>query len=100
MKRDQVLLQVQGGVGWPLGDPVTINGPIMLVVFGLYKPNTTAAAVTAAVQKEIDAIAQDGVPAAELERTRTSTLSGFYASLERLINRADLPISVEQRLFR
>jgi predicted Zn-dependent peptidase len=90
VKRDQILLQVSGGVGWPLGNPVTIDGPIMLVVFGLYKPNTNAAAVTAAVQKEVDAIAKDGVPQAELERTRTNTLSGFYASLERLINRADL----------
>ncbi|HYV84372.1 MAG TPA: pitrilysin family protein [Patescibacteria group bacterium] len=90
VKRDQVLLQVSGGVGWPLGDPVTIDGPIMLVVFGLYKPNTSAAAVTAAVQKEIDAIAKDGVPEAELARTRTSTLSDFYSNLERLINRADL----------
>jgi predicted Zn-dependent peptidase len=70
--------------------PVTIDGPIMLVIFGLYKPNTNAGAVTAAVQKEIDAIAKDGVPEAELERTRTSTLSDFYSTLERLINRADL----------
>jgi predicted Zn-dependent peptidase len=90
VKRDQVLLQVSGGVGWPLGTPVTIDGPIMLVIFGLYKPNTNAGAVTAAVQKEIDAIAKDGVPEAELERTRTSTLSDFYSTLERLINRADL----------
>jgi zinc protease len=90
VKGEQVLLQVNGGVNWPLGTPFTNNGPILLLVFGLYKPNTDAASVTAAIQKTVDAIASEGVPAAELERTKTKMLADFYSNMERLVNRADM----------
>ena len=90
VKTDQVLQQVSGGINWPLGTPFTNDGPILMVVFGLYKPNTDAAAVTAAIQKEADAIASAGVPAVELERTKTKMIADFYSAMERLVNRADL----------
>jgi predicted Zn-dependent peptidase len=90
VKGDQILLQVNGGVNWPLGTPFTNNGPILMLVFGLYKPNTDAAAVTAAIQKEADAIASAGVPPAELERTKTKMMADFFSGMERLVNRADL----------
>ncbi|HZM68951.1 MAG TPA: pitrilysin family protein [Candidatus Cryosericum sp.] len=90
VKTDQVLLQVSGGVNWPLGTPFTNNGPILMLVFGLYKPNTDAAAVTAAIQKEADAIASAGVPPAELQRTKTKMMADFYSVMERLVNRADI----------
>jgi predicted Zn-dependent peptidase len=90
VKTDQVLLQVSGGVNWPLGTPFTNNGPILMLVFGLYKPNTDAAAVTAAIQKEADSIASRGVPAEELERTKTKMMADFYSFMERLVNRADM----------
>ena len=61
-----------------------------MLVFGLYKPNTDAAAVTAAIQKEADAIASAGVPPAELQRTKTKMMADFYSVMERLVNRADI----------
>jgi zinc protease len=89
VKGKEILLQVQGGLGWPLGDYLTMDGPSLLVIFGLYKPNTDAASVVAAIQSAVEQIAKDGVPAQELARTKTKMLSDFYSNMEPLVFRAD-----------
>ena len=86
----QLLVEVQGGLGWPLGTMVTINGPALLVVFGIVKPPAAAAAAADAIQAEADRIARHGVTAAELERTKAKMLADLYTDLEPLIQRADL----------
>jgi len=90
VRDEELLLELQGGLGWPLGDLITINGPALLVLFGVVKPPAAAAAVPVAIQIEVDGIAHHGVPATELERTKTKMLSDFYSGLEPLIERADL----------
>jgi zinc protease len=90
VKGKELLLQVQGGLNWPLGTFLTNNGPSLLVIFGLYKPNTDAATTIGAMQSEVDKIAREGVPAAELQRTKTMMISDFYSEIEPLINRADM----------
>ena len=90
VKGKELLLQVQGGLGWPLGSYLTSNGPSLLVIFGLYKPNADAATVVAAMQSQVDTIVTRGVPAEELTRTKTKMISDFYSEVEPLINRADM----------
>jgi len=89
VKGKEVLLQVEGGVGWPLGNALNLNGPSLLVVFGLYKPNADAATVIAAIQQAVEEVAKRGVPRAELQRTKTKMLSSFYSQMEGLVERAD-----------
>jgi predicted Zn-dependent peptidase len=89
VKGKELLLQVQGGVNWPLGDAWTYRGPTLLVLFGLYKPTTSARAVVDAIGAEIRRVAEQGVPAAELDRVKTKMKSDHYSSLEMFINRAD-----------
>lgn len=89
VKTDQTVLQIAGGLGWPLGDAWTLNGPGLLGMLAIYKPTTDAATLLAGIQQEIDTIARKGVPAADLERVKTKMLSDFYASVESLIERAD-----------
>lgn len=89
VKGKGTLLNVDGGYSFPIGSPWEVNGPTVIGLFALYKPNTNAKAVTAAVQAEIDAIAKKGVPADELERTKTKLKSGFYSGLEMPIDRAN-----------
>ncbi len=84
----EVLLNVEGGINWPLGDAWTYDGPILLTLFGLYKPGTDARAVVAAIDAEVSKIARDGVPAAELERTKTKMVSDLYAQLEQPLDRS------------
>ncbi len=88
VKGKELLLGVEGGVNWPLGDPWTYEGPTLLTLFGLYKPDTTAKAVVAAIDEEIAKVARDEVTAAELERTKTMMVSDLYAQLEMPMDRA------------
>jgi predicted Zn-dependent peptidase len=97
VKGNESLLQVVGGLGWPLCDLLTVGGPTLLNIFALYKPGTDAKSVVASMQQEIDRIAREGVPAAELERTRTKMLADHYTGLEQMINRADL-LAIRQAL--
>ncbi len=89
VKGRELLLQIEGGMNWPLGDAWTFNGPALMVMFALYKPTTTANAVAEAIQEEIEKIASAGVPAADLARVKTKMRSDYYSGLEPPIYRAD-----------
>jgi predicted Zn-dependent peptidase len=89
VKGRELLLQVEGGMNWPLGDAWTFNGPTLLGMFALYKPTTSAKAVSDAIQEEIQKVAREGVPAADLARVKTKMRSDFYSGLELPIYRAD-----------
>jgi len=90
VKGKETLLQLAGGVNWPLGDYLTTNGPTLLVAFALYKPDTTARQVVDAIQAEVADIAANGVPAAQLERVKVKMVADFYQAMELPIFRADL----------
>ncbi|HVT18211.1 MAG TPA: pitrilysin family protein [Thermoanaerobaculia bacterium] len=89
VKGKELMVSVQGGLAWPLGNPWSFNGPTLLTVFGLYKTTTDARSVVAGVDEAIARIAREGVPADELRRTSTKMVSDLYSSLEQLVNRAD-----------
>ena len=89
VKGRELLLQIEGGMNWPLGDAWTFNGPALMVMFALYKPTTNANAVAEAIQEEIEKIASAGVPAADLARVKTKMRSDYYSGLELPIYRAD-----------
>jgi len=89
VKGRELLLEVQGGMNWPLGDAWTFNGPSLMVMFALYKPTTSAKGVADAIQEEIERIARQGIPAADLARVKTKMRSDFFAGLELPIYRAD-----------
>ena len=80
---------IQGGMNWPLGDAWTFNGPTLMGMFALYKPTTSAKAVADAIQGEIQRVAREGIPAADLARVKTKMRSDYYAGLELPIYRAD-----------
>jgi predicted Zn-dependent peptidase len=89
VKGKELLLQVQGGMNWPLDDAWTFNGPTLMALFALYKPTTSAKAVADAIQEEIGTIARQGIPAADLARVKTKMRSDYYAGLELPIYRAN-----------
>jgi predicted Zn-dependent peptidase len=88
VKGKELLVEVDGGVNWPLDDAFSYEGPTLFTVFGLYKPDTTAKDVVAAIDAEIAAVAKGGVGAAELERTKTKMVSDLYGQLELPLDRA------------
>jgi zinc protease len=84
------LVRIQGGLNWPLGDPWEIEGPTMMTFFGLYKPETDAKAVVAAMGDIIAQIAKEGISAEELARVKTQLESNLYTSIEDPISRANM----------
>lgn len=89
VKGRELLLNINGGVNFPLGDGSDYAGPTLLGLFALYKPNATPDQVLAALDEEIGKIANDGVDAATLARVKTKMLSGWYGGLEFFMDRAD-----------
>ncbi|MGH8854334.1 MAG: M16 family metallopeptidase, partial [Telluria sp.] len=73
-----------------LTGPFEYDGPTLLTVFALYKPNSSADAMLKAMDEEIAKVAKDGVSAATLKRVKTRMLADWNNQLESFINRADM----------
>ena len=86
--REQVL-NIDGGLNWPLGDAWDYDGPTQFVLFGLYKPNASMDAILVAIDEEIARVAKDGVDAATLARVKTKMIADYYNGLDAFISRAD-----------
>jgi predicted Zn-dependent peptidase len=72
-----------------LTGPWEYDGPTVLTVFALYKPNSSANAMLSAMDEEIAKVTKDGVDAATLKRVKTRMLADWNNKLESFINRAD-----------
>lgn len=97
VKEEKSMLSLQGGLGWPLGDPLTMGGPTLLVAFGLYKPNATAGQNIDRIQAVIDRIARDGPDPQRLEAVKTRLAANFYRDMSRHLSRANY-LAIAQRL--
>jgi predicted Zn-dependent peptidase len=89
VKGKELMLQVQGGLNFPFESPWRNAGPTLVSYFGLYKPNVDVGAVVDAAQAEIDRIAKEGVPVAELARVKSKMRADFYGGIELPWDRAD-----------
>ena len=89
VKGRELLLNINGGVNFPLGDGSDYAGPTLLGLFALYKPNATPEQVLAAINEEIGKVARDGVDDTTLARVKTKMLSDWYGRLEFFMERAD-----------
>jgi predicted Zn-dependent peptidase len=72
-----------------LTSPWEFDGPTLFTVFALYKPNTSADAMLAAIDEEVAKVVKNGVDAATLKRVKTRMLADWYDTNEAFINRAD-----------
>jgi predicted Zn-dependent peptidase len=87
VKGREIALNVQGSFG--LTGPFEYDGPTLFTVFGLYKPDSSADAMLAAMDEEIAKVAKNGVDAATLKRVKTRMLADWNNRLENFLNRAD-----------
>lgn len=72
-----------------LTSPWQYDGPTLLTVFALYKPNLTSDQVLAAMDEEIARVVAEGVDEATLARVKTSMLADWNNQMESFLNRAD-----------
>ncbi len=98
VKEKKIATDVSGGVNWPLGSPFEYGGPTLMTTLIHYASATSADAVLAAYDAAISDLAAKGVPAEELERTRTKILSDWYGELERPVDRA-MTLAHSQQFF-
>ncbi|ASR45110.1 peptidase M16 [Xanthomonas citri pv. mangiferaeindicae] len=89
VKGREQLLNIDGGVGWPLGHAWDYDGPTLMTLFALYKPDVSPDAVLAAMDEEIARIVAEGVPAQTLAAAKTKLLADYVDGLEPFISRAD-----------
>ncbi|MDC7806510.1 pitrilysin family protein [Luteimonas sp BLCC-B24] len=89
VKGREQLLNIDGGLGWPLGHAWDYDGPTLMTLFALYKPNVEPDAVLAAIDEEIARIVAEGVAADTLAAAKTKLLADYVNSLEPFISRAD-----------
>ncbi|MBX9402207.1 insulinase family protein [Lysobacter sp. BMK333-48F3] len=87
VKQRQIAINVDPLYG--LTDPWSYNGPTLFTLFALYRPDSSADAVLAAIDEEVAKIAREGVDAATLKRVKTRMLADWYNGLESFIERAD-----------
>jgi predicted Zn-dependent peptidase len=72
-----------------LTGPFEFDGPTLLTVFALYKPNVTSDQLLAEMDAAIAGIVKDGVSADELARVKTGMLADWNNSMESILDRAD-----------
>ncbi len=72
-----------------LTGPFEFDGPTLLTIFALYKPNITSEQLIAEMDVAIAAIVKDGVSDEELARVKTGMLSDWNNSMESFQERAD-----------
>jgi zinc protease len=72
-----------------LTSPWEYDGPTLFTIFALYKPNSSADALLAAMDEEIAKVVAEGVDDATLKRVKTRMLADWYNGLESFMGRAD-----------
>jgi predicted Zn-dependent peptidase len=72
-----------------LTGPFEYDGPTLLTLFALYKPDVKVEDVLAEMDAQIAQIVKDGVSDAELARVKTAMLADWNNSLESFLSRAD-----------
>ncbi|HEY9143580.1 MAG TPA: pitrilysin family protein [Arenimonas sp.] len=82
-------MAINGQYLFGLTSPWEFDGPTLLTLFALYKPQYTADQLLAALDEEIARIAEDGVDDEELARVKTQMLADWNNGMESLISRAD-----------
>jgi len=87
VKGREIALGIEGLYG--LTSPWEYAGPTLFTVFAMYKPNSNADAVLAAMDEEIAKIAKAGPDTAALQRVKTRMLADWYNGLEGFVERAD-----------
>jgi zinc protease len=87
VKGREIALNVSAGFG--LTGPFEYDGPTLLTVTSMYKPNASADAVLAAMDEEIAKVVRNGVDDATLKRVKVRMLADWNNDLENFLDRAD-----------
>ena len=78
----QIALDAEGGIHYPMGDVFDYNGPMQMVTRILHKPEFTPDETLAAFDAVIAEVQEKGVGAEELGQVKVKFRSDYYSRLE------------------
>jgi zinc protease len=79
---EQVAVDTEGGIHYPLGNVFDYNGPVQMVTRILHKPEFTADQTLAAFDAVLREVQEKGIGAEELEQVKVKFRSDYYSELE------------------
>jgi predicted Zn-dependent peptidase len=87
IREREVLLQVDGGPHFPIGDAFEFKGPALFTIEATPRPGVTTGAAVTAIDEELARVAQEGPSPDELLRAKRRELGSYHASLDSRLGR-------------
>jgi zinc protease len=78
----QIAVDAEGGIHYPVGDLFDYNGPTLMVTRILHKPEYSVDQTLAAYDQIIDEMKEKGIKAEELEPIKVKFRSNYFSNLE------------------
>lgn len=87
IRERELLLQVDGGPHFPIGDSFEFKGPALFTVEATPRPGVSTAEAVRAIDEEMAQIASEGPTADELLRAKRRELGSYHASTDSRLGR-------------
>ena len=87
IREREVLLQVDGGPHFPIGDAFEFKGPALFTIEATPRPGVSTGAAVTAIDEELARVAQEGPSPDELLRAKRRELGSYHASLDSRLGR-------------
>ena len=78
----QIAVDAEGGIHYPVGDLFDYNGPTLMVTRLLHKPEYSADQTIAAYDQVLDEMKEKGITSEELEPLKVKFRSNYFSMLE------------------
>jgi len=78
----QIAVDAEGGIHYPVGDIFDYNGPTLIVTRIMHKPEHSAEETIAAYDAVLDDVKQDGISEDELAQLKIKFRSDYYSMIE------------------
>jgi len=78
----QIAVDAEGGIHYPVGDLFDYNGPTLMVTRILHKPEYSVDQTIAAYDRIIDEMKEKGITTEELEPIKVKFRSNYFSMLE------------------
>src|SRR5262249_1954848 len=79
---EQIAVDAEGGIHYPVGDLFDYNGPTLMVTRVLYKPEYSADDTIAAYDNVLGEMIEQGINSDELEPIKVKFQSDYFSMLE------------------
>jgi predicted Zn-dependent peptidase len=87
IRERELLLQVNGGPHFPIGDSFEFKGPALFTIEATPRPGITTKVAVAAIDEEIARLAEEGPSPDELLRAKRRELGSYHASTDSRLGR-------------